>query len=414
MKIAVVVTGSFCDLKLVNIVVRSILKNRKAHVTYSIPSKNGTPIKHKRLHYEHHTVQDSIDFSNPKIVNNELSPATIKTYTGVFHNMKTEMKMILTSLFIKNDYVLIHSPSLIYFSSLNDNIINMSKTGILWAHPSYPNTRVPWILSDEMKSLSLKKRYKSSIDMYRIFSLLGLTTGLLTKLIKKSHMFALWNEVVFKAPKTVSRIHQLNGLIDFSKPKTPPRGSILSKFIESNNKLVYFSFGSINLRNFSQEYVQKVMEIIELFIEKGYNMVYHSTVKPDTLDVDPIENMKSKNFLLLKGFVQHEWIIPKMSLVITSGSVCMTNIANHHGVPLLYIPGTNEQIFWAYLYSKNTRQPYIDLEGDSRTHTNIVKNMFKHLKSKKSRTRTFLEKLKKFNTNNVDSAKIIADVVLSD
>jgi UDP:flavonoid glycosyltransferase YjiC (YdhE family) len=156
----------------------------------------------------------------------------------------------------------------------------------------------------------------------------------------------------------VKPIEHLSNIVD-THLKTPVIPDVLHNFVSTKTPLVYMSFGSFKIPKSLN------LQIIKALLNQGYRVIYHG--KLDTI-------IQDENLLIYTTFISHEWIIPKCSMIVSSGSYCMTSIANYHGVPIVHVPILLEQVFWAKLYAYNTSTKYIhrDKKYKIQTLENLV------------------------------------------
>ena len=318
----------------------------------------------KNLNVVIYNLSGIIDLSQPKNFQTPLEFNSLLTPSNVHLSMY--VKFTIGPLINKNiensDFILLHYPALILLSNVSTNKLDKIPIGIFYVSPAYSNIEIPYIMSPEMKGfvVSDKKTYTSSNKYHRMISILSGKTDYFDKILKRSYIYSMWSQTTLKLPKIDLDLniksfgpiydsmeikkYQQNEKIDIKLPDE------VKAFIGCRGRKVYFSTGSFCLGD-------KICIIIKALIESANIVFYHGKI---TKYVDFLNKKYPNKFFNSECYIPHEYIIPKVSFVITSGSIGMTTVSNIFGIPLIYCPILNEQYFWANVYKNNTGQDFID------------------------------------------------------
>lgn len=384
-KITILTYGTFCDIKLCSVIAQEFI-NRNHQVYFlanSIP--DDLKIIDSRISYHLNEANNYINLNDPKITEKGGDTLDIFKFTPLITYINTRFKLDFEKFIENADYVLVHYPALIF----NPVLSKAKKLGIFYVAPGYPNLKIPYIFSPEINGYNPgeDKRYTSSIDMTLRISMTSGKNDNLYKLMKKADIFTMWDPLIKEPPKTIKNIIKLSNILttDVSFPRnTLPellrafnkkngadtyRLTTALKLFVDNKKLVYISFGS---------FVAKtgiIKQTINNLLNLEYKIIYHGKYQ------DFLEFEQNKNVFLYDKYIPHEWIIPHCYMVMTSGSYCMTSVANYHGVFLLHAPLLKEQLFWAKCYAYNTDSKFIDLVTKNQYNDKEIKEIINSITS---------------------------------
>jgi len=334
--------GTFCDIKLSLIIAKKFLSRRwnVIFITNSLPKE--LVIKHKNIKYVMYDMSKYINLSDSNL-NADPTFGDIFKYVPMIWYIHTEIRKRIAPCLEKADYVLVHYPALIF----NNLLTNISNMGIFYVAPAYITSDIPYIFSKEILNLDVgtigSAKFSSSASFTLKLSLISGNPYNLRNILQKAQLFAMWDKCILKNITSVKPIEHLSNIVDTSIQKHVIP-DVLDNFVSSKPLLVYISFGSFKISK------SLVLQIIQALLNQGYRVIYHGK-----LDA-PIQH---ENLLIYTTFISHEWLIPKCSMIVSSGSYCMTSIANYHGVPIVHVPILLEQVLWAKLYAYNTSTKYI-------------------------------------------------------
>lgn len=413
-KIAILTYGTFCDIKLSLIVAQEFIKRNHQvdFLTNSVP--DDLKIIDSRINYHINEANNYLNLSDPSLTEKGEKFTDIVRLAPFIAYINTKFKSQYGGIIEKADYVLVHYPALIF----NPVLVKAKKLGIFYVAPGYPNLRIPYIFSPEISGYNPggDKQYVSSIDMTIKMSLIGGTNDNLYKLIKKADIFTMWDPLIKDPPKSVKSIIKLSNILttSVSFPKNTLQ-ELLRAFnkkngIETNrltsslktftgrNRLVYMSFGSFVAK------ITIIKQIINVLSNMGYKVVYHGKYQ------DFIEFEKNPNVFLYDKYIPHEWIIPHCYMIVTSGSYCMTSIANYYGVFLLHAPLLKEQLFWAKCYAYNTDSKFIDL-SKAQYNEKEIEDVVESVTSITNLKLKIYTKRLQYSVKKINATKTLVDII---
>ena len=420
--ITIIDLGTYADFKLTYTLVKKFLA-RGYYVIYITEKSNNIYKPNKNLNVVLYNLSGILDLSQPKNFQIPLEFNSLFTPSNI--HLSVYIKFTIGPLINKNieksDFVLLHYPALLLLSNVSKNKLDKIPIGIFYVSPAYSNTEIPYIMSSEMKDFDVsdKKTYTSSDKYHRMISMLSGKTDYFDKILKRSYIYSMWSQVSLKLPKTeldlnIKNLGPIYDSIDIKKYHNEKIDIILPDevraFLGCKGRKVYFSTGSFCLDD-------KICIIVKALVEMKNIVFYHGK---NTKYVDFLNEKYPNNFFHTDMHIPHEYIIPKVSFVITSGSLGMTTISNLYGIPLIYSPILNEQYFWANVYKNNSGQGFIDTnktykENDEEKFYNDI-----YLQAKKSISNidkletliTFTKNIQ-INTSKNDYAKNLVDDIIA-
>lgn len=119
-----------------------------------------------------------------------------------------------------------------------------------------------------------------------------------------------------------------------------PDPSLLS-YIDSGPPPIFFGLGSLDFG------ITKGIK--NIIYEFGNNQPYRMIIQSKSLDKSKINANK---IYLCSEFVPHDWLFPKMSILIHHGGAGTTGQALSSGIPSIVLPFTADQPFWGDLIYK--------------------------------------------------------------
>jgi hypothetical protein len=134
----------------------------------------------------------------------------------------------------------------------------------------------------------------------------------------------------------------------------------IQRFMTHSRPLVLVSFGSYALE---KEVMKLLPVVILLTIECGYNVLFHAAVKLGALATLKKIIPESPFVYIHHGWIPYEWIVPKCSRVMFTGSVCLQTICLYNQIPMIFIPMLAEQFFWARNYNAMTESTATTSKG---------------------------------------------------
>lgn len=386
-RIAIIDYGTFCDFKLTNTIIQEALK--KYRVTYITSVSNKLVKETNNLKIIRYNIDTYLDLTDIDLINQNKIHFDTK-YLKLIYYFNTIIKKLLTENLNNIEKIFIHYPAFMLLSVIPKIILDNTKIVIFYVAPAYPNKSLPWIFTNKIKTWKEKKNkeYTSSYNILKALSLLGFGYNYLYNILLNSSIVAMWDPVLFKIPKSEFKVKQIGAITNTQIKTWKEQPEVVTLFLKNpKDTLIYVSLGSFNIEP------KKLFQIVSSMLSLGKTVLLHGNVK----GIPTIDNL-----FLLNGFIPHEYIIPKVSLVLTSGSYCMTSIANKEGVQLIYLPILNEQFFWAINYKNKTGQDYLKMDkGSLYTQTSKILNYNSTSKKVKDFTELLKSKYKNDNTKKL-------------
>jgi UDP:flavonoid glycosyltransferase YjiC (YdhE family) len=253
--------------------------------------------------------------------------------------------------------IVVHYPGLLLLNTISSHILQRVKISVFYVAPGYPNKSIPWILSNEIKSMNVAQtdiKYKSSYKMLETTSLISGNPYFLLNLLRKSSIYAMWNPKFVSLPDSELHVKHLGVITESNKKIWAKIPDKIKDFLNNvRDKLVYLSLGTFKINP------SILSSIVKGLVENGRIVLVHGNISEK---IKKLEQKYTESIFTFSQFIPHEFIVPRVSLIVTSGSICMTGIANNNGVPLIYAPILNEQLFWAKNYKYKTGQDFIKLD----------------------------------------------------
>lgn len=377
--ITIATFGTFCDIKLTNLVVQKLLRC-KYKINYIFPHEGSSQkIINDRIEYFDFKISDYIDIKDAEFVNNPLQIKYLRRYPGYIYYIKYGLQKLMKKALENSSYLLVHYPALSIVSLVKEAVDANIRTGVFWVYPQYPNETYPPMMSKSIVNINFKNdQSRETKDFYVLLNLTYIETGerIYDIFFRRCETFVMIEKLLLKAPSNVyssQKVIQLGGMVSHEIIK--PKNKELVDFVKNQKSIIYVSFGTYtNLKVFDKNTIHRLIAL-------GHSILHHNGHMEG--------NFPEKRYMSYNDFISHEWLIPKCSYVFSSGSLCMTTIANYHGVPIIYFPVLYEQLFWAKLYKERTGIPYI---YNTASNTLIINSL---KKSKNKEATFFIKKLSK-------------------
>lgn len=155
------------------------------------------------------------------------------------------------------------------------------------------------------------------------------------------------------------------------KKKTVLPSNIYNFLANKKSKNVAFiSFGSL-VNDINYHKISK--SLIKQLVKTGYSVIFHASN-------ELIYNFISDDVLYHHGFVDYKSLVPHLDLVVFAGSLCLQLTCFYNKVPMIFIPKSSEQYFWAKNYEHHTKISYIDIEQSflQDNITNTIQSLFQN------------------------------------
>lgn len=429
MKVLLLDFGTFCDFKLVQVLLAEFVR-RGHEIVHVTDSENRALIPMSGVQNVLYTVPHRAKeiMKDPKVMG-ETADETRSIFSMLrsrrslslaYFFMITE-KMHLKSIWKEVNIVVIHYPALSFVASMPNDILKVTPLCVFYVAPGFPNKDVPWVLSKRLRDSKFKLRtralahenIRSTERLWSMQSLMsGLTSGFrvsLLKIMSEATLIAAWDPVLLPWVRTDLKIEKAGAILDRTLVKTKDNNAIspdAAAFVQKG-RVAYLTLGSFTV---------DVTNIIVGILTMGYRVLYHDThnVAESLLELKGIALTHADSCLIYKGYLQHETLVPKCSVIVTTGSICVVNIALFAGVPLVHIPILSEQYMWAKNYEKRSGVSFVDVEAAARTpHPDraVIENTHHALKAIDSeKCRSFTRRVKE-SVRKRDGVSMIVTIV---
>lgn len=285
---------------------------------------------------------------------------------------------------------------------------------LMYYDPGVPNATVPWLFDGRLRNRGFalyneKKTSEAVLDSWsEMLSRMSLNGGVTSSddglrrtvgVLRGVRHVLCWDSAMTPPLKTLipgMTADYVGGFVERSKAskavsfrRLPEdvRGFIeRHKSGEERRDLVFVSFGSVShlgrLRRIA-------MALAAELIPRNHAVIFHDAA-PDRENVEmelPDPDMEPM-FLVHRGFVPYDAMVPNVDVVAFAGSLCLQLTCMKHTVPMLMIPLTTEQHFWAKNYEHFTGVEYV-------TNPSNTASAVKSLIRKRERVAEFLKVVKK-------------------
>jgi len=377
--------GTYCDFAISKQMIANFLKNN-IHVFYITSDENHqiSQLSDPRLEVVRYTspaVKDLISFADNRNViyalfNFKKVFTTInvlirqsKTFNFIVDTIKSQWHSVDALLFTYPFMCIVRR--LLTSSSLPPRLPVI----VLYVAPAFPNLYIPWIFDDkiidldtnivshENKEINVRSHVLNDVavslcgSQYRFINPFWDYKKKKTYLMKRFpnlYVISAWNKNLVPsivAPLNVSRSHffSINGIFERPDPKSNPLPPLVAQFLKKPGKLLYLTLGSMETSG-----LHSFVKVLQKAI-RGQNMklLVHDSQKQ-------LRHRSTDRLLIVSGFLPYTSILPKTSILITTGSYCIQHLALYYHVPMLFVPVLTEQYFWAKNYQQQTGIPYID------------------------------------------------------
>ena len=376
--------GTYCDFAISKQMITNFLKNNiKVFYITSDENQQISQLSSPHLEvvrYASPPVKDVIPFAdNRNVIYALLDVRKVFTTIGVLVRQSKTFNFIVDTVksqWQSMDMLLFTYPlmcivrRLITSSSLPPRLPMV----VLYVAPAFPNIYIPWIFderiidlqTDIVSSKDKDMKVRSHVWNDVAVSLCGekrefinLFWGYkdnkkyLMKRFPNLYVISAWNKGLIPpevAPINVPPSHwfSINGIFERSQPK-PLLPSIVREFLKKPGKLLYLTLGSMETTE-----LHSFVKVLQKAIKgKDMKLLVHDSQKQ-------LRRRSTDHLLIVSGFLPYTSILPKTTLLITTGSYCIQHLALYYHVPMLFVPVLTEQYFWAKNYQQQTGIPYVD------------------------------------------------------
>ncbi len=364
--------GTFCDFWLTKLALHKL--KDKYDIVYVTPDINKVEKNYSKVIYynqlDYIGKDPNMSLGDPstsvltQFVFKTIELAKTKTF---FQDMSKRFLQII--LDHKPSCVIAQYPALTILWQLPNNILTSIPFFVLYAAPAFPNEELPWIFDSVLtypqfniysKELYAKNfNFESGLHILKRYSALYSLENMqyvdINSVFKKFNMFhhvccydsAITGSVIkLKIPD--GHCHHIGSF------KEPMEDSYIvlpdiAEFIESNKKIIFISLGTFTNNKILQKGVREILPYLENYCKKNdYRILFQSA------------DINTKYIKSFSGFISYQYLVPRVKLVIFTGSVCLQTICFMHKKPMIFMPLLAEQYFWAKNFKHFTHLDFID------------------------------------------------------
>ena len=406
-RLVVVDIGTFCDARLMDDVLSGVSKT--FDLVYVVDEKRKLPKGSKSYRLK---TPGMITGSSSEIDLPFFDKANDLAIWGLYNPIKAlsaftwvnTLKTLTEKAVRENNAqgLILHYGASMLIWKLDPELLNSIPVYIIYHAPGLINRTIPWIFDPIMKdpNFNLYKQgngYKKICleSWYSYYTKIAANiiveldyTSIKSKIAHLNHILC-WDPKVTKKleinQKEFDKVYQIGNIYNkkyfqkkwYSINRSDKKNDKLEKWIDEG-PTVFMSFGTFC----SNVELMKILPNLLNFLEKtGVRVLFHLTTSEF--------NIRESNLRKVhKGWLPYEWVVPKCSAVIFTGSVCLQSICIFNKKPMIFVPLLAEQFFWAKNYKAMTGTPYIsylDSEVD-----NIVDMENAHKACESSSTKKYL------------------------
>jgi hypothetical protein len=399
MKLAVIDGGTYCDFTLSYAVVKALLK--EGHTIVLVTDKDNKVAKPLQglevVRYE--SVLKEVSGDDPDVINDVAAtsgvPLENKLGAGIqFYNwVNNDMNSLMKYVWPKVEGLVFHYPALSYIASIPQAVLESKHLCVFYVAPGYPNIDAPWVFSLRLQDRHFALRtqdphqqvvnYNSPKVIWKQSSMLTLWNNMLVEnIMKRALIVSAWDPAYLPPTRPLPsdplefNVRHAGAIVDLERiaidfesiPLGLP-GHVLQaqkSFVGAAKDLVYVSLGSFDIGQKADELVVGLLNAVP-----DIKVFFHDTKKLQKPDgfLRSLESQHANRLLVWNGDgtpgsdgVPHEWIVPKCRFIVTTGSICLVNIALYHAVPMVIVPILTEQFFWGKNYQQQTGVPYVNVK----------------------------------------------------
>ena len=446
MKLAVIDGGTYCDFTLSYAVVKALLK--EGHTIVLVTDKHNGVAKPLQgleiVRYE--SIVKEISSDDPDIINDVAAtsgvPLENKIGAGIkfFNWINGDMNVLMKNVWPNVEGLVFHYPALSYIASIPQSVLESKHICVFYVAPGYPNIDAPWVFSRRLQDRSFMLRsqdphqqnlnYNSPKVIWRQSSMLTLwNRRLVENIMKRALIVSTWDPAYLPPTRphpndpSEFNVKQAGAIVDreriatnfesipFGKPDHVLQAQ--RNFVAAAGKdLVYISLGSFDIGAKADELVTGLLDSMP-----DIKIFFHDTKKLQAADgyLKSLQRQQPGRLLVWNGDgtegshnVPHEWIVPKCRFIVTTGSICLVNIALFNAVPMVIVPLLTEQFFWAKNYYQQTGVPYVDVKDANESVVDQVRSAT--LALQQPRVASFHAKVQQSVRQN-DGAKLLAKYI---
>lgn len=353
-------------------------------------------------------------------------------------------------------------------SPLSSGILTARPHVLLYFTPGVPNATIPWLFDSRLRSPQFRLYSRATqpavLSSWRTtLQRLAMSTGLFGDAVgdeqrtacalRTMHHALCWDREILEPLRAAvpgmtarwvgalstrahtgqahtGRVHTgraHTGRAYAGRAHTGREGDALPRpvraFLTENRRrdrgVAFVSFGSFG-------HVASLRSIVPLLARELSRRLGHATLFHDTLpartdadedadagvsvgaDAEFAGLAEDGPFLVHRGFVPYEALLPEVALVAFTGSLCLQMSCYRYAVPMLYVPVLTEQYFWAKNYQHFTRVRYVDVEGGGSPEAAVASAVGSAARQAEARVRPFLRRVRSSLGRNDGAARLVA------
>lgn len=448
MRVLVVNTGTFCDGTLME----NVLTALRGHEVVYLTDENIQPRDRSLVQHVHTYSTPSFILHDPGL--GPADPYQSPVTWAITHPMQARQVMTwvndvgerLAGLErrYRPDCVLLHFAMLSAVMSaergpLSSGLLTARPHVLLYFTPGVPNATIPWLFDSRLRSPQFRLYSRATqpavLSSWRTtLQRLAMSTGLLGDAVgdeqrtacalRTMHHALCWDREILEplraaVPGMTARwVGALSTRAYAGRAHAGREGDALPRpvraFLTENRRrgrgVAFVSFGSFG-------HVASLRNIVPLLARELSRRLGHATLFHDTLpDADAGADVDAEfaglaedgPFLVHRGFVPYEDLLPEVALVAFTGSLCLQMSCYRYAVPMLYVPVLTEQYFWAKNYQHFTRVKYVDVEGGGSPEAAVASAVGSAARQAEARVRPFLRRVRSSLGRNDGAARLVA------
>jgi hypothetical protein len=367
MSILVVNVGTFCDRALMDAATLPLAQGNAARLIYL------TDAKHHPVHA--HTVAH---FHTPSHITKDVHQRAANTSKSVLGwGVRHPVDAVSTLLWVqrlqrsiktlirkhKPRAVMAHYGALPALLRVSHDLLFDGRAApalgvfVLYFAPGVPNATVPWVFDARLKKgtpAAHAKVARASWEtaLARMQPGGGGVGAALCTLRRMTHVLC-WDAQMMPPLQPLYRgldIVQVGSLHDATGARGPSPPSLK---LPPGRRLALISFGSYAVRA-TRSMVGALLRGLLRHVDA---VVLHDTSE-GALGAEVKEEWASR-VLVVTGWLPYTWIVPRVHLVVFTGSLCLQSTCLWHRVPMVFVPVLAEQYFWAHNYQARTGVPFV-------------------------------------------------------
>ena len=371
MNVTVVDFGTYCDFKIVSFILSALVKRgyRVVHVTdddnrLSDSKKLGV---HRVVYFLPDSWKKLLKHpANINRISDSYTSSVSKFFSHgngliAFYLFLRAQKQALHDVWEQSDRILLHYPAIPFLATMPQRVVQATPFTIFLVAPAYPNRDIPWVFDSRLSETAFRlfndrdtvreNNLRSTVSLLRAIP--GMSASQVWSFLRSARLAAMWDPQYLPMPESPLHVVNIGALVDRPAIKTSTLPSKVRTFVEAGGRTVYISIGSFQ---------RDISPVLLAMLSTGFRVIFHDTQKraEEMPLLREISSGPKEALLVYPKFISHEAIVPCCRYVVTTGSICLVNVALYHGIPLLFIPMLNEQYMWAKNFQMQCGVPYVD------------------------------------------------------